>query len=130
MAEIMSWLDSYGLDSKVIVSGVIIVVTALIIVLCVKKLLSVAIGMAAFLIIVPMLSTVFFGDGESIVDKATEYLAPEVAEKVEQGYEYFKEQESEHPLLNHDKIQETVDDVINQLFEERWNLPAEEESPG
>ena len=128
MAEIMSWLDSYGLDSKVIVSGVIIVVTALIIVLCVKKLLSVAIGMAAFLII--MLFTVFFGDGESIVDKATEYLAPEVAEKVEQGYEYFKEQESEHPLLNHDKIQETVDDVINQLFEERWNPPAEEESPG
>ena len=130
MAEIMSWLDSHGLDSKVIVTGVIIVVASLIIVLCVKKLLSVALGLAAFLIIVPMLFTVFFGDGGNIVDKVTEYLSPEVAEKVEQGYEYFKDQESEHPLLNHDKIQETVDDVIGQLFEDRWTPPTESKGSG
>lgn len=120
MAFIMSWLDSYGLNSKAIVTGVIIILAVVIIVLCVKKLLSVAIGFAAFFIVVPLLFTLFFGDGRDIVDKTSEYLAPEVAERVEQGYEYFKEQEE--PLLNHDKIRETVDHIVDQFTHDRWEV--------
>lgn len=90
-----------------------LIVGLIVLVIClILKLFKIAIGIAIFLILVPNLFTIFFGNGTETVNKLSQYLDPGTGQKVTDSYEYFKEKDKEIGGVNSEKVKDTWNSAV------------------
>lgn len=100
MSYIKTWMEAHGLNFELILTLTIVLVVAALIVLVILKLFKVAIGLGFLFIVVPLLFSLFFGDGGALVQQASDYLPDDVGNQLEESYDYFKQKEAEDPLFS------------------------------
>lgn len=119
MERINSFFASYGLDFHHILTWVIILTAVIFVGLLILRLFKVAIGIFLVVTIVPILCTLFFGDGSDLIDQAAKYLPPETGQQLEESYDYFKERERMDPVLDteqiHDDLQEKLNETVSGI---------------
>lgn len=125
MAYAKALAESYGLNFELILTLTIVLVAAALILLVIMKLFKVAIGVGIAFVLIPMLFTLFFGDGSALIQQAAGYLPPETGQQLEESYDYFKEKESQDQLIDAEKVQEAVDDAKSSMQERLQNLPQD-----
>lgn len=81
----------------------------------ITKLIKTAILLALALVIIPTLFTVFFADGSDIIAKTAKYLPDDRAQLLEDGYQYFKDKESQNPALDVEQIQKDAGETVEQV---------------
>ena len=106
-----------GLDMHTVLMFAIILGVAAIIVMCVLRVVRVAAGLIAFALVVPILFTVYFGNGRGFVEKGTRFLPEETRQTILQGYDYFKAAEQEDPMLNVPEIESHYDALLDKARE-------------
>ena len=77
------------------------------------KLFRVAIGIAVVAIIVPIVFTIFWGDGSAYVSKFSSFFEPAYQQQIEDAYRYYKEKDAEDPFINYDEVSNTVTDFFH-----------------
>lgn len=114
MERIDSIFASYGLDFHHILTWVTILTAVIVVVLLILRLFKVAIGIFLVVTIVPILCTLFFGDGSDLIDQAAKYLPPEAGQQLEESYDYFKERERMDPVLDTEQIHNDLQEKVNE----------------
>lgn len=114
MERIDSIFASYGLDFHYILTWVTILTAVIVVVLLILRLFKVAIGIFLVVTIVPILCTLFFGDGSDLIDQAAKYLPPEAGQQLEESYDYFKERERMDPVLDTEQIHNDLQEKVNE----------------
>lgn len=94
---------------------IIILVIIILAIGIITKLIKTAILLALALVIIPTLFTVFFADGSDIVSKTAKYLPDDRAQLLEDGYQYFKDKESQNPALDVEQIQKDAGEAVDQV---------------
>ena len=95
------------------------IVTVVVLVLCIiARLFRVAIGVAVLALVIPVLFTIFWGDGTAYVSKIASFLSPSYQEQVEEMYKYYKDKNNSDPIINYDAVTSTVSDTITDVFSE------------
>jgi len=94
---------------------VTMVCAVIFIVICIiKKLFQIAIGLFIATLIIPILFTVFWGDGARYVSQFASLFEEPHKQQIEQVYEYYKKKDAEDPFVNAD----AVSDQITHTFDE------------
>ena len=62
------------------------------------KFVRLAIGIAILSIIIPILFTIFWGDGSAYISELASYLTPNHQQQLEDAYAYYKDQDSKDPI--------------------------------
>ena len=79
----------------------------------VSRLIRVGVTLLALAIILPILCTVLWGDGSSYVSKFASIFTPEIEQRITEGYQFYKEQDSKDPVLDYEQVER----------EGRWRYP-------
>jgi len=94
---------------------VAIAVGIVLIVLCViAKLFKIAIGLSILCIVVPIIFTIFWGDGSKYISKFASFFQPEYQQQIEDAYEYYKKKDAEDPFVNYDAVSSAVTDIFQE----------------
>ena len=112
----------------IILIAAIIIVLAVFILCLLAKLFKVAIGLAIAAALIPVLFTIFWGDGTEYVSKFASLFEPEHRQQIEEAYRFYKEKDSEDPFIDYDAVSDAVTDVFGDAkdyLQER--LPSEAE---
>ena len=75
------------------------------------KFVRLAIGIAILSIIIPILFTIFWGDGSAYISELASYLTPNHQQQLEDAYAYYKDQDSKDPIIVSDKITDVFDSI-------------------
>lgn len=94
----------------------------------VTRLFRVGITLVALAIILPILCTILWGDGDAYVSGFASIFTPEIEERITEGYHYYKEQDSKDPVLDYEQVEEYagsaldgVKDAFSGLFGRKEN---------
>lgn len=98
----------------------IAVVIALIVLCVIAKLFKIAIGLGILCIVVPIIFTIFWGDGSKYVSKFASFFQPAYQQQIEDAYEYYKKKDAEDPFVNYDAVSSAVTDIFQSASD---NLP-------
>lgn len=112
--KFLALLAQYNIDLDSLVLIVIGILVVLLIFCLIAHLAKIAIGIAVIVFVIPMLFTLYFGDGSNIVNKVTDYLDPTVGQQVEESYKHFKDKEKENPVLDIDAINKAAEQAKEQ----------------
>lgn len=82
----------------------------------VLKLFHAFFAMIVLAIVIPILFTIFFGNGSNLVHDISSYLTPDVGQQVEQSYDYFKKKDFEDQIIDYQKISNKVSSVATEKF--------------
>ena len=93
---------SENLTTILIVAAAVAIV--LIILCIVAKLFKIAIGLAILYVVVPIIFTIFWGDGGRYVAKFASFFQPEYQQRIEDVYDYYKQKDAEDPFVNYDAV--------------------------
>lgn len=86
----------------------LLVAIVLIGICCIIKLFKVAIGLVLFILIVPILYTIFFEDGSEYVKSITSVLVPQYSQQIQETYERYKQEDNLVMFIQQDTISEMV----------------------
>lgn len=101
-------------DTIVIIS---VVVIAIVLVLClIAKLFKLAIGVAILAVVIPIIFTIFWGDGSAYVSKFASFFNPKYQEQIESAYQYYKDKDAEDPFVDYDAVKDAVSDALTDVF--------------
>ena len=106
---------SENLTTILIVAAVVAIV--LIILCIVAKLFKIAIGLCILSVVVPIIFTIFWGDGGRYVSTFESFFQPAYQQRIEDIYDYYKQKDSEDPFVNYDAVSNTVTDIFQHAFE-------------
>jgi len=106
---------SENLTTILIVAAAVAIV--LIILCIVAKLFKIAIGLAILYVVVPIIFTIFWGDGGRYVAKFASFFQPEYQQRIEDVYDYYKQKDAEDPFVSYDAVSNTVTDIFQHAFE-------------
>lgn len=97
---------------------VVAVLAIVIFVICViKKFVSLAIGIAILSFVIPLLFTVFWGDGYSYISEIAAYLTPRNQRQLEEAYAYYKIRDAENQIINYDLVSDKITDLFSSAKE-------------
>ena len=100
--------DEYNL----LVGIVLVVLVISIVIFIVSKIFQVLVFSVITAIIISISFSVIFGNGHDIIHFFTTFMDKDIAQKIEYGYDYYKEKEKESSLLNAEKIVESIGDIL------------------
>lgn len=80
----------------------------------VSRLIRVGVTLLALAIILPILCTVLWGDGSSYVSKFASIFTPEIEQRITEGYQFYKEQDSKDPVLDYEQVEEYADGALEK----------------
>lgn len=95
--------------------AIIAAVTALVICL-VAKLFKLAIGVIVISIFIPILFTIFWGDGSAYVSRFASMFEPAYQQQIEGLYKYYKDKDTEDPFVNYDAVSKQVTDIFDSVL--------------
>ena len=96
----------------VILIAAIIIVLASFILCLMAKLMRAAIGLVIAAVLIPLLFTIFWGDGSKYVSQFASLFEPEHQHQIEEAYHFYKEKDSEDPLIDCDDVSDAVTDIF------------------
>lgn len=102
-----------GINWGAIMTIVVIVLLVVLVIAIIGKLFKIALAIGAVIILFPILTTILWGDGATYVEKFASLFNPEIGSKIEQGYEYYREKDSEDPIVDLDKVNDTATDIFD-----------------
>lgn len=99
----------------------VLVILSLLVVFLVNRAFHMLIAIGVALLLIPVLITVFWGDGSAYLEETTKIFPTEQREKIMDGYCYFRAKDQENPVVNEEAVLETYDrlreDVLKVLLE-------------
>lgn len=102
--------------------GIILLITAIIVLviftLClIGKMFKIAVGLALLSIIIPILFTIFWGDGSEYVSRFASLFEPAHQQQIEDAYQFYKDKDAEDPFVDYDAVSESVTNVFRDVEE-------------
>lgn len=83
----------------------------------IRKFARLVIGIVIFSVLVPILFTIFWGNGFAYISKITSYLTPNQQQQIEEAYAYYKERDAEDPIINYDAVSGKITDMFTSVQE-------------
>lgn len=99
----------------------IAVAIALIILCVIAKLFRIAIGLGILFVVIPIVFTIFWGDGFEYVSKFASFFQPAYQQQIEDAYEYYKKKDAEDPFVDYDAVSNAVTNFFQDYFSEAQN---------
>lgn len=100
-----------------------LVVAVILFTICIiGKFIRLAIGIAILSVIIPILFTIFWGDGSAYITELASYLTPKYQQQLEDAYAYYKEKDAEDPVVDYDAVSNKVTDVFSAVKEKEWEM--------
>ena len=96
---------------QLITTFAVVLIGVLFVICVIGRFFRVAVGLVVFAVLIPILFTVFWGDGTEYVHQFSSVLTEPHKQNVEAFYEKFKE--SETPVIDYD----AVSDKATHIFE-------------
>lgn len=78
----------------------------------IRKFIRIAIGIAIMSIIVPILFSVFWGDGSFYISEIASNLTPNYQQQLEEAYAYYKQRDAEDQVVDFDAASDKVTDIF------------------
>ena len=72
------------------------------------RMLKVAVGLIALMIVIPILATIFWGDGTEYVSSISRFFEQPRREQILEGYSYFRAREEQDPVIDFRGIDEAL----------------------
>lgn len=113
-------------DKFIIVLIVFLAIAGLMAVI--TRLFRVGITLISLAIILPILCTILWGDGDTYVSKFASIFTPELEEQITEGYHFYKEQDRKDPVVDYDQVEEYADVAFSKIKEAIMGLFGKEES--
>ena len=88
----------------------------------VTRLFRVGITLLGLAIILPILCSVLWGDGDVYVSKFASIFTPELEQQITDGYRFYKEQDSKDPILDYGQVEEYADGALSRIKNAIWGL--------
>ena len=98
-----------------IIGGILAIV--LFTICIIRKFIRLAIGIAIMSVLIPILFTIFWGDGSAYISELASYLTPNHQQQLEEAYAYYKKQDAEDPIINSDAVSDKITDVFDSIKE-------------
>lgn len=92
---------------------ILILLAVCLVVAILMRVTRVIITLVALLIIVPILCTVLWGDGTDYVSKFASIFTPQIEQDINDGYQIYKEENANHPVVDMDQVNEYVEQSKN-----------------
>ena len=84
---------------------ILLIAAAVIIIICIiTKLFRIAIGIAILSVVIPVLITIFWGNGTTYVQKFASLFNNEYKTQIEEAYNYYYQKNAEDPVVNYDEV--------------------------
>lgn len=100
-----------------------LVAAAVLFTICIiHRLIRLAIGIAALSVIIPILFTIFWGDGSAYVSELASYLTPKYQQQLEDAYAYYRGKDAEDPVINYDAVSDKITDVFSAAKEKEREI--------
>lgn len=100
-----------------------LVVAVILFAICIiRRCIRLAIGIAILSVIVPVLFTIFWGDGTAYIAELASYLNPKHQQQIEEAYAYYKAKDAEDPIINYDAVSDKITDVFSSVQEKEDEL--------
>jgi len=110
-----------GNYAAVLVAG--FVAAVILFTICIiKRFVRLAIGIAVLSIIIPVLFTIFWGDGTTYISELASYLAPKYQQQLQDAYAYYKKKDSEDPVIHSDAVSDKITDVFSAVKEKEFQI--------
>ena len=98
-----------------IIGGILAIV--LFTICIIRKFIRLAIGIAIMSVLIPILFTIFWGDGSAYISELASYLTPNHQQQLEEAYAYYKKQDAENPIIDSDAVSDKITDVFDSIKE-------------
>lgn len=89
---------------QAIVRVIIVLLAVGLVVAALLKLAKAAAVIAALIIVVPILCTIMWGDGQNYVSKIAEFFQPEIEQKINDGYQIYHDQNAKDPVVDLERL--------------------------
>ena len=84
---------------------ILLIVAVIAIIICIiSRLFRIAIGVAVLTTIIPVLITIFWGDGTTYIQKFASLFNDQYQTQIEQAYDYYYQKNAEDPLVDYDRV--------------------------
>ena len=117
-----AFLKEYSLP--VLVIGTILAI-ALFTICIIRKFIRLAIGIAVMSIVIPILFTIFWGDGSAYISELASYLDPKHQQQLEEAYAYYKKRDAEDQTIDYDAVSNKITDVFGSIQEKEREVIQE-----
>lgn len=97
------------MDKIVLIALGLLVVCLIVAVL--MRITRVIITLALLILIVPIICTVLWGNGDSYVSKFASLFTPDIEQNINDSYHYYREQNEKDPVVDMDQLVEYADQV-------------------
>ncbi len=106
-----------------LITTISIALFATLFIICIiKKFVRLAIGLAVMTVLIPILFTVFWGDGTEYVHEFASVFAEPHRQNIEEFYEEFKERDREAPVIDYGAVSEKATHVFETAKHEADKL--------
>lgn len=78
----------------------------------ISKFFKLAVAIAILSVAVPVLFTIFWGDGTHYVEDIASCFQPKYQQQITDAYAYYKEKDNEDPLIDYDAVSEKVTNIF------------------
>lgn len=106
-----------------IIGGILAIV--LFTICIIRKFIRLAIGIAIMSVLIPILFTIFWGDGSAYISELASYLTPNHQQQLEEAYAYYKKQDAENPIIDSDAVSDKITDVFDSIKETEQEVKDE-----
>ena len=86
--------------------------TVLFVICVIRKFFQAAVGLVILSVLIPILFTVFWGDGTEYVHEFASYFAEPYKENITEFYDTFKERDLASPLIDYGAVSEKATHVF------------------
>jgi len=100
----------------------VILFSVLLLICIIGRFFRVAIGLVILSVLIPILFTVFWGDGREYVHEFTSVFAEPHKQNIEEFYDAFKEREQSSPVIDYEAVSEKATHVFEAVTQEASNL--------
>ncbi|WP_289026357.1 hypothetical protein [uncultured Flavonifractor sp.] len=107
-------------DLHIILIVILVILAVCLVFAILFRLIRIAVVVVGLIILVPILCTIMWGDGTGYVSKFASIFSPEIEESINDGYETYRDQNAEDPIVDMDQMDdwfETAGDTIENAFD-------------
>ena len=108
-------LDFIRTNWETIIILAVAIAGALLVVCLIQKLFRLAIGVFILGILVPILFTIFWGDGYEYVEQFSSIFTDKYSTQITTAYDYYKKKDAEDPFIDYDAVSNTVTMVFDEF---------------
>lgn len=108
----------------VLVAGFILAII-LFTICIIRRFIRLAIGIAIMSVFIPVLFTIFWGDGSDYISELASYLDPKHQQRLEEAYAYYKERDAEDQIIDYDAVSDKITGVFVSIQEKEREVVRE-----